>query len=195
MLLFTLHCASDQYFSESYKLRWRNRLQHRWEWPARPLNRSNTYTGSKSIERFRHVVRLGFVKESRDVENTEDESWREKAKEQSSRAKSYTRSSKYKGGPRNSTPLQVLGVPACHRCELCVGCSYECSRPPPSRSTTMARHTSGILLSLCISVLILLPSVFSHMIEVPAAKKECFFEDLHKNDKAWLPWYHVQHTP
>ncbi|KAI0787080.1 supernatant protein factor C-terminal domain-containing protein [Irpex lacteus] len=28
-----------------------------------------------------------------------------------------------------------------------------------------------------------LASVFSHMIEVPAAKKECFFEDLHKNDK------------
>lgn len=34
------------------------------------------------------------------------------------------------------------------------------------------------------SLLLIMPSlVYAHMIEVPAAKKECFFEDLNTNDK------------
>ncbi|KZT12756.1 supernatant protein factor C-terminal domain-containing protein [Laetiporus sulphureus 93-53] len=40
------------------------------------------------------------------------------------------------------------------------------------------------LFALCISLCVLLPAVATaHMIEVPAGKKECFFEDLHVNDK------------
>lgn len=34
---------------------------------------------------------------------------------------------------------------------------------------------------LCLSLLA--SRVTAHMIEVPAGKKECFFEDLHVNDK------------
>lgn len=37
---------------------------------------------------------------------------------------------------------------------------------------------------LCLTILVLLQSLVSaHMIDVVAGKKECFFEDLHKNDK------------
>jgi hypothetical protein len=36
----------------------------------------------------------------------------------------------------------------------------------------------------CLLILLLLPSFISaHLIEVAAGKKECFFEDLHTNDK------------
>ena len=35
-----------------------------------------------------------------------------------------------------------------------------------------------------LALFLVLPMLASaHMIEVPAAKKECFFEDLHVNDK------------
>ena len=35
-----------------------------------------------------------------------------------------------------------------------------------------------------LSLLLVFPLLVSgHMIEVPASKKECFFEDLHVNDK------------
>ncbi|KAI0347553.1 supernatant protein factor C-terminal domain-containing protein [Trametopsis cervina] len=48
----------------------------------------------------------------------------------------------------------------------------------------MPRAQTGSLLSVWIRLLLLLPSiVYAHMIEVSAAKKECFFEDLRKNDK------------
>lgn len=51
-------------------------------------------------------------------------------------------------------------------------------------SRTMARpYTSGLLTMWCSLFLILPILVSSHMIEVPASKKECFFEDLHINDK------------
>ncbi|CCM01720.1 uncharacterized protein FIBRA_03785 [Fibroporia radiculosa] len=37
---------------------------------------------------------------------------------------------------------------------------------------------------LCLSLIVLMPALVSaHMIEVSAGKKECFFEDLHVNDK------------
>ncbi|GLB33538.1 putative emp24/gp25L/p24 family/GOLD protein [Lyophyllum shimeji] len=40
------------------------------------------------------------------------------------------------------------------------------------------------LLSACLTFLIVAPLLLSaHLIEVPAGHKECFFEDLHKNDK------------
>ncbi|KAH9848508.1 supernatant protein factor C-terminal domain-containing protein [Lenzites betulinus] len=38
-------------------------------------------------------------------------------------------------------------------------------------------------------VILVLPVLVSgHLIEVPAAKKECFFEDLHVNDKMTVTW-------
>ncbi|THH33608.1 hypothetical protein EUX98_g596 [Antrodiella citrinella] len=45
----------------------------------------------------------------------------------------------------------------------------------------MARIYTHTLLTLCLSLFCLL--VQGHMIDVPASKKECFFEDLHVNDK------------
>jgi p24 family protein beta-1 len=35
----------------------------------------------------------------------------------------------------------------------------------------------------CLFILTVLASVSAHLIEVTAGKKECFFEDLHINDK------------
>lgn len=40
------------------------------------------------------------------------------------------------------------------------------------------------LLTACLTLLTVIPLLVStHLIEVPAGHKECFFEDLHKNDK------------
>ena len=51
-------------------------------------------------------------------------------------------------------------------------------------STTMRRHYTPTLSLMWLSLLLFLPLLVSgHMIEVPASKKECFFEDLHVNDK------------
>ena len=48
----------------------------------------------------------------------------------------------------------------------------------------MPRTYTLAALTLWTVLLLVLPSLVSaHMIEVPAGKKECFFEDLHKNDK------------
>lgn len=48
----------------------------------------------------------------------------------------------------------------------------------------MPRTYTHAALTLWTFLLLVLPSIVSaHMIEVPAGKKECFFEDLHKNDK------------
>jgi hypothetical protein len=53
----------------------------------------------------------------------------------------------------------------------------------PYSAILMARIYPSLGL-LCFSILALLHSlVLAHMIEVPAGNKECFFEDLHKNDK------------
>ncbi|KAH7930020.1 supernatant protein factor, C-terminal domain-containing protein [Leucogyrophana mollusca] len=44
-------------------------------------------------------------------------------------------------------------------------------------------HTSWLAI-ICFSLLTLLPVLVSpHMIEIPASKKECFFEDLHEHDQ------------
>ncbi|TCD67001.1 p24 complex component [Steccherinum ochraceum] len=45
----------------------------------------------------------------------------------------------------------------------------------------MARIYPHILLTVCFAILCHL--VQGHMIDVPASKKECYFEDLHVNDK------------
>ena len=51
-------------------------------------------------------------------------------------------------------------------------------------STTMLRPYTPTLSIMWLSLLLVLPLFVSgHMIEVPASKKECFFEDLHVNDK------------
>ena len=68
------------------------------------------------------------------------------------------------------TPILVHNSPR-HLCSLLI------------TTLLMARiyHSIGLL---CFSVLALLHSLVSaHMIEVAAGKKECFFEDLHINDK------------
>ena len=58
-------------------------------------------------------------------------------------------------------------------------------------TTTMARTYTHAALTLWSLLLLVLPSIISaHMIEVPAGKKECFFEDLHINDKV-RPHLHV----
>lgn len=42
-------------------------------------------------------------------------------------------------------------------------------------------------LSAVLSVFVFLPLLVSaHLIEVPAGKKECFFEDLHVHDKVHI---------
>jgi hypothetical protein len=41
----------------------------------------------------------------------------------------------------------------------------------------------NIMLALPWSLLALVATSLAHTIEVPASKKECFFEDLHVNDK------------
>ena len=59
---------------------------------------------------------------------------------------------------------------------------YGCLLPPTRRipARMSACFTRAIIL-LCLSLISSL--VTAHMIEVPAGKKECFFEDLHVNDK------------
>ncbi|PCH41231.1 COPII-coated vesicle protein [Wolfiporia cocos MD-104 SS10] len=48
----------------------------------------------------------------------------------------------------------------------------------------MSRHYTPSFFMLCLSLLAVIPTLVSaHMIEVPAGNKECFFEDLHVNDK------------
>ncbi|KAF5321650.1 hypothetical protein D9619_001005 [Psilocybe cf. subviscida] len=48
----------------------------------------------------------------------------------------------------------------------------------------MFRHYTPSFLLSCLAILAILPSlVSSHLIEIPAGKKECFFEDLHVHDK------------
>ncbi len=47
----------------------------------------------------------------------------------------------------------------------------------------MLRHYTPTLAIMWLALLFVLPLVSGHMIEVPASKKECFFEDLHVNDK------------
>ncbi|KII95807.1 hypothetical protein PLICRDRAFT_98293 [Plicaturopsis crispa FD-325 SS-3] len=48
----------------------------------------------------------------------------------------------------------------------------------------MARITTSWLLALGLTLASFLPSLVSaHMVQVDASKKECFFEDLHSNDK------------
>ncbi|KAL1946749.1 hypothetical protein VTO73DRAFT_14853 [Trametes versicolor] len=48
----------------------------------------------------------------------------------------------------------------------------------------MPRPYTPALLNMWLALLLVVPLLVSgHMIEVPASKKECFFEDLHINDK------------
>ena len=48
----------------------------------------------------------------------------------------------------------------------------------------MTRPYTSTLSIMWLALFLVLPMLASaHMIEVPAAKKECFFEDLHVNDK------------
>ena len=47
----------------------------------------------------------------------------------------------------------------------------------------MLRHYTPTLSVMWLALILVLPLVSGHMIEVPASKKECFFEDLHVNDK------------
>lgn len=65
-----------------------------------------------------------------------------------------------------------------------------------STSNFIIKSTANMLSSLLVRafalcLLLNLPSVATaHLIEVAAAKKECFFEDLHKNDQ--VSSYHMQ---
>ena len=83
---------------------------------------------------------------------------------------------------------RVLGAGTCFH--SCAGASRaSVSSPWPedrfriSTSTTMLRHYTPTLSVMWLALLLVLPLVSGHMIEVPASKKECFFEDLHVNDK------------
>ena len=50
--------------------------------------------------------------------------------------------------------------------------------------TTMLRHYTHTFSIMWLAFLLVAPLLVSgHMIEVPASKKECFFEDLHVHDK------------
>jgi hypothetical protein len=48
---------------------------------------------------------------------------------------------------------------------------------------TPAMRLSLQLLAVWSAFVSLFQLCFAHLIEVPAGKKECFFEDLHQNDK------------
>lgn len=77
-----------------------------------------------------------------------------------------------------------------HRC-----CNFIDTPTRSSNSLTMARALSSSALFIPIFIFALsLKLCTAHMIEVGASKKECFFEDLHKNDQvsrgcAMLVWY------
>lgn len=77
-----------------------------------------------------------------------------------------------------------------HRC-----CNFIDTPTRSSNSLTMARALSSSALFIPIFIFALSSKLCTaHMIEVGASKKECFFEDLHKNDQvsrgcAMLVWY------
>ncbi|PPQ83289.1 hypothetical protein CVT25_004028 [Psilocybe cyanescens] len=53
-------------------------------------------------------------------------------------------------------------------------------------------YTQHFLYS-CIALLLIIPTLISaHLIEIPAGKKECFFEDLHVHDKSLYNTSHLQ---
>lgn len=64
---------------------------------------------------------------------------------------------------------------------------------PPTKHTKTCTHTTPMsrlfyTFSTLLSVLVIFPFLISaHSIEVPAGKKECFFEDLHVHDKVGSP--------
>jgi len=61
-----------------------------------------------------------------------------------------------------------------------VSCPF-CTAKDQHQTATMSRLYT---LFSCLTFLIFIPSLISaHLIEVPAGKKECFFEDLHVHDK------------
>jgi hypothetical protein len=58
--------------------------------------------------------------------------------------------------------------------------------PAPKSSSSSSPKMSSILSLLIhgLALMAFLPALVSaHMVEVPAGKKECFFEDLHVHDK------------
>lgn len=63
---------------------------------------------------------------------------------------------------------------------------------PPLLATTDLYSTRNFILMariyplLCFSIAILHSLVSAHMIEVPAGSKDCYFEDLHTNDKVCM---------
>ena len=83
---------------------------------------------------------------------------------------------------------RVLGAGTCfHSCAGATSSRASVLSPEDrlriSTSTTMLRHYTPTLSVMWLALLLVLPLVSGHMIEVPASKKECFFEDLHVNDK------------
>ena len=79
--------------------------------------------------------------------------------------------------------IAVFGVRSGAACPARLG-SGRCTL-----TTTMSRTWTHPALAIWTVFLLVWPTVVSsHMIEVSAGKKECFFEDLHINDK-------VRHTP
>ena len=79
------------------------------------------------------------------------------------------------GGPRKQFPGSI---------SACVVSA------PPRRlhlPATMPRTYTPSILLTCLSILTLITFlVNAHLIEVPAGKKECFFEDLHVHDKVHI---------
>lgn len=70
-------------------------------------------------------------------------------------------------------PETQAGVPS-----VCVVCAVNC------KVITMPRPYSPLFLFSCLASILILPTfVLAHLIEIPAGKKECFFEDLHVHDK------------
>lgn len=93
-----------------------------------------------------------------------------------------------KGGPGPAANTHVT----LQRCWVhCAGVAGRCYSHSPGTAlrlsehpTTMPRPYTPALLNMWLALLLVVPLLVSgHMIEVPASKKECFFEDLHINDK------------
>lgn len=59
-----------------------------------------------------------------------------------------------------------------------------CVASSTAKIITMPRLYTPLFLLSCLTAVLILPNfVLAHLIEIPAGKKECFFEDLHVHDK------------
>jgi len=113
-----------------------------------------TYSGHKSISRFGHDVEMIVFNVNKDKESCK------------SRRPKYCHDRKWTPKPWPGSFFVCVVV----------------STSP--KVITMPRPYAISFLFSCLTFVLILPTfVLAHLIEIPAGKKECFFEDLHVHDK------------